>query len=213
MSPISLEINGSTSFFHAGTASWEDLTEEERAVSDSYHPNRRTEFATGRYCARMTMKKLGLKPVSIPIGVNRQPLWPADVTGSISHTKGLTGALMARKMDFRSVGIDIEGRRKVEPLLWHQLFTENEYRMLDLAGTNDAAELATLFFSLKESFYKMQFPLTGRFLDFRDVELQPMETGYRISVLQGLEQPEILRDHRLGFMYHEAFVITWALAE
>ncbi len=213
MSPLSLEIDRSTSFFHAGTAAWEDLTEEERTVSGSYHPHRRTEFATGRYCARMSMKKLGLKPVSIPVGPSRQPIWPADLTGSISHTKGLTGALIARKTDFRSVGIDIEGRRKVEPLLWHQLFTTNEWRLLDLADTNDGAELATLFFSLKESFYKMQFPLTGRFLDFRDVEIQPMESGYRISVLQGLEQPDILRDHRLGYRYHEGFVITWALAE
>jgi hypothetical protein len=59
----------------------------------------------------------------------------------------------------------------------------------------------------------MQFPLTRKFLDFRDVELQPMESGYRISVLQGLEQPDILGHHRLGYRYHEGFVITWALAE
>ena len=159
------------------------------------------------------MVELGAAPVSIPVGDNRQPVWPADITGSISHTKGLTGAILARRNDYRSIGIDIEGRTNVERMLWEQLFTMNELQMLDLAGTDAAAQLATLFFSFKESFYKMQFPLTRKFLDFRDVELQPMESGYRISVLQGLEQPDILGHHRLGYRYHEGFVITWALAE
>ena len=213
MSLISLEINRSTSFFHAGAAAWEDLTEEEKAASVSYHPSRRTEFATGRYCARRSMVELGAAPVSIPVGDNRQPVWPADITGSISHRMGLTGAIWARISDYRGIVIAIEGRTNVERMLWEQLFTMNELQMLDLAGTDAAAQLATLFFSFKESFYKMQFPLTRKFLDFRDVELQPMESGHRLSGLQGLEQPDILGHHRLGYRYHKGFVITWALAE
>ncbi len=38
----------------------------------------------------------------------REPLWPAGVVGSISHSGELAGAVVARASDAWSVGLDIE---------------------------------------------------------------------------------------------------------
>src|SRR6202022_3165764 len=53
---------------------------------------RRREFITARRCAREALAKLGYAPVPIRAGRKREPLWPAGLVGSITHTTGFRAA-------------------------------------------------------------------------------------------------------------------------
>ncbi len=173
---------------------------------------RLAEFRLGRQCAREALKSLGFEDVEIPIGEGRQPVWPDGICGSISHTSGLTGAILSSKEHHVSLGLDIERRRSVDGTLWNHLFTEDDRAILHAYGS-DLEEWATLFFSLKESFYKLQYPITGRFLDFPEVSLTPQGDGYIALWENRLDLPKILKSHRMGYLFTEDHVVTYALLE
>ena len=83
------------------------LAEAPRAlgpVSDA----RRREFARGRACARLAMQKLGVRPLPLLRGRERQPLRPSALCGSITHCDGYCAAVVARTRDLRTIGIDAE---------------------------------------------------------------------------------------------------------
>src|SRR5688572_25742384 len=69
---------------------------------------RRREFITTRRCAREALAKLGHAPVVIRSGPKREPLWPAGLVGSITHTTGFRAAAIAPRSVIGSVGIDAE---------------------------------------------------------------------------------------------------------
>lgn len=137
-----------------------------------FSPKRLGEFARGRYCAIKALEQLGITNAIIPIGENRAPIWPEGIVGSISHCDSLTGAIVAKKSECISLGLDIEEIGKVTPDLWDLVFTENE--KLYLFGLSEKEKIvnSTAIFSIKEAFYKFQFPLTNFFLDFLDVEVK-----------------------------------------
>ena len=188
------------------------LFEAEREHAIGFAEKRLTEFLTGRHCAREALKSLGVAACDIPVGEGRQPVWPEGVCGSISHATGLAGAIVSGKDRHLSLGLDIERRRSVDATLWDHLFTDKDKSLLQSA-TTDPDEQATLFFSLKESFYKLQYPLTGRFLDFLEVSLVPNEEGYRAVWQDGIELPDKLHRHRLGHRFTEGHVVTYAVLE
>jgi 4'-phosphopantetheinyl transferase EntD len=203
MSCFSPEIASVHAFFTDDTIGIGALLPEEAALTASFAGKRIRDFTTGRHCARMALRGLGLsEAMPIPVGEAREPCWPEGVTGSISHAEGLTGSMVAWTRDYRSIGLDIERYGAVEEALLPLVLTPNE---LEWVGGDTA--LATVIFSLKEAFYKMQFPLIRQFLDFREVETDSCLS--RIRVLK--EYPDI--GHRtLGHRIWQGHVITWALA-
>jgi len=174
----------------------------ERTLSAGFAEGRRREFATGRHCARRALRGLGLPEAEIGVGAHREPCWPAGVTGSISHASGLAGAMVALRSDYRSVGLDIERCGAVGQELLHLVLTAREREWVGVD-----TDLATRVFSLKEAFYKMQFPLTGRFLDFTDVETGPDLSSVRVL----RAHPETGR-HRLGQVVWEGYLVSWVLS-
>lgn len=179
------------------------LLPEEAGQTASFAGKRVRDFATGRHCARMALRGLGLPAdMPIPVGAGREPCWPEGVTGSISHAEGLTGSLVAWNRDYRSIGLDIERLGAVEEALLPLVLTPGE-----LAWVGGDTALATTVFSLKEAFYKMQFPLTRQFLDFRDVETDRELS--RIRILKAF--PEI-GSRTLGHRVWQGHIITWSLA-
>lgn len=205
---IQLEIPQVVSFFTDKTVSPDTLWPLERAVAVDFSSHRKAGFAAGRYCARNAMDSLGVRATDIPMGEGRAPVWPADLSGSISHRGGLAGALVSKKEFHPSIGLDIEERAAVERELWDILFTDAEQLRLERA--EHPREQATLLFSLKESYYKMQYPMTRSFLDFRDVELEETPEGLLIRRLKELSEPEPL--HVTGHRWTDGFIITWVLA-
>lgn len=142
------------------------LPEEAEGVAKAI-PARRLEFAAGRAAARMAMSDAGLAEAAVPTGPDRAPCWPPGMCGSITHTRGLAAALATRCTDWPSVGLDLEEARPMAHDLVDLIVSPG-----DCPGSVLPAPLAaTLLFSAKETAFKAQFPVTGLWLDFRDVAL------------------------------------------
>ena len=139
----------------------------ERAV-----PGRVREFAAGRACARVAMAQLGHAPVAVPSRPDRAPAWPTGLVGSITHTSGYCAAVVASASLYVGIGIDVEQVGTIDADLWSRLYTPTELDWLQ--GQSDAwrDEAAALLFCAKEAFYKSQYPSTGRWLEFDDVEVE-----------------------------------------
>ena len=84
---------------------------------------RAEEYAAGRLCARLLLREFGIRDFAIEVGAHRQPLWPEDFAGSITHTTGFCAAVVARKKCLRSVGIDAEIAGSVKTTLWRGICT------------------------------------------------------------------------------------------
>lgn len=157
-------------------------------------PARRAEFAAGRLAARRAMAALGLPPASIPMGLDREPLWPAGLEGSIAHASGIAVAVVRAG---RPLGIDIEEDAPLEPDLWPVICTPDELAHLPL---EDRGRFVRQIFSAKEAAYKAQFPLTRSLIGF-DMLILRLEGGgftarFRHSV-GGLVAGHELRGRRL----------------
>ena len=135
------------------------LPQEEEVVSSACE-KRKVDFLTGRYCARKSMKALGLDGVFIPVSPSRAPLWPSSVVGSITHTEGYCAAVVGLSKDYLSIGIDgqkITGGRISEGMKKLILRDDEEW--------SGDLEL-NLVFSAKEALYKCLNPLVNQFFGF-----------------------------------------------
>ncbi|MEE2861314.1 MAG: phosphopantetheinyl transferase [Pseudomonadota bacterium] len=150
---------------------------EEVAVRHAI-PARRQEFAAGRAVARAAMQDAGLEPAALPAGPDRAPRWPTGVAGSISHAAGVAAGLAGRSAVWAGIGLDIE---KAAPL------DADLAAIIRASGDCDGSELgadlsATLAFSAKEAAFKAQFPLTGLWLDHREVGVTLTPTSFTVVV-------------------------------
>ena len=189
------------------------LTEVEKKMTLGYSEKRLIDFSNGRYCAKKALLELGIEDVSILIGKNREPIWPEGIVGSISHCDTLTGAIVSRKADHISLGLDIEEIGRVTADLWPYVFTDKEIEYLNTLPIDQQELICTSIFSLKEAFYKFQFPITNLFLDFLDVEVQIPELN-RMVVLSGLiPSSSLIHNNKLIVQNYENTVISVVLSE
>jgi 4'-phosphopantetheinyl transferase EntD len=122
-------------------------------------------------------------------GRQRQPLWPTGVVGSITHCEGYCAAVVAYGKDFASIGIDAEPN---EPLPFGVLnLVSGKAERIWLQGA-PKGELCwdRLLFCIKESVYKVWFPITNAWLDFEQalVEVDPRASTFKATILH----PDIL---------------------
>jgi 4'-phosphopantetheinyl transferase EntD len=163
----------------------DELLPEERAHIRGAVASRRAEFATARLCARRGLAAMGIAPVPLVPAQDRAPTWPDGVVGSITHTHGYCAVVLGRSPPLRSIGLDVEGLRELEEGVVDLILTERERAWLGSQGdarSRSSLEQALLVFSAKEAFYKCQYPLTHRYLDFHDVELDVPPRDGRFSV-------------------------------
>lgn len=127
------------------------------------------EFATGRWCARLALADLG-GPADRPLLPDGRgaPRWPAGVTGSITHTTGWTGALLARTgrgSAVAAVGIDAEPARPLAPGVLDVVASDAERAHLArLGAAAPAVPWDVVLFCAKETAYKAWYPLAGTVL-------------------------------------------------
>lgn len=155
--------------------------EEAAQVADSV-TRRRVEFATGRLCARRALARLGIDTFILRNDARRMPQWPPGIVGSLTHTGDVPGGYcavaVARADAILTIGIDAEMADELPLHLWRLVLTSAEQGWLAAQDTERQGLLAKVIFSAKESFYKAQFPITGRGLGFHDVEVDlDMERG------------------------------------
>ena len=128
------------------------------------------------------MAALGQPALAIPSGSDRAPIWPDGIVGSISHCDSLAIAVVARRADGTlTLGVDIEVALPLEADLIDSICTPAEQRYLYSAG--NAGLMAKVIFSIKESVYKAQYPLTGKMLEFDEVETTLDLTAMRFSAI------------------------------
>jgi 4'-phosphopantetheinyl transferase EntD len=144
------------------------LPEEEPLIARSV-PKRRNEFVTVRYCARLALEQLGQPPTPILKGEKGEPCWPDGIVGSLTHTAGFRGAVVGRRTDVRSVGIDAEP---------HDVLPDGVLDAVSLAGERqeitalpDTLYWDRILFCAKEATYKAWFPLTKRWLGFEEAHI------------------------------------------
>lgn len=72
--------------------------------------SRQTEFLAGRYCAGIALGRLSPESprAVVGIGPGSAPIWPQGFVGSISHSKNLVSAVVARAQVADGIGFDIE---------------------------------------------------------------------------------------------------------
>ncbi|MGW5234376.1 4'-phosphopantetheinyl transferase family protein [Streptomyces nodosus] len=152
------------------------LYPEEEAVVARAVDKRRREFATVRACARQAMEKLGVPARPILPGERGAPSWPDGLIGSMTHCDGYCAAALARAGELVSLGIDAEPHDRLPDGVLDAISLPAERaRLRGLARSRPSVHWDRLLFSAKESVYKAWFPLTGRWLDFHeaDIELLP----------------------------------------
>lgn len=146
---------------------------------------RRAEFIAGRYCAQAALAQLIDSPgstnrdVTIGIGANRQPLWPSDFVGSITHTDGYASALVAPRNKVRALGLDSEVWIEADRAdnVQQQILTDAEIYANHQHLFDSPLHYLTLVFSAKESLFKCLFPLVNRFFDFHAAAIFPVSSG------------------------------------
>jgi 4'-phosphopantetheinyl transferase EntD len=147
------------------------LFPEEEALVARAVEKRRLEFAKGRECARNALASFGLGPAPLLSGESREPLWPADVVGSITHTRGFCAAAVARSVRYRGIGIDAEPADALEPEVARRVCESDEESGAAVPSLPREI-IPRLVFCAKEAVYKCQFPLTRTFLGFGDVAVE-----------------------------------------
>lgn len=145
---------------------------------------RRVEFAAGRYCAREAMRRIApdLAHQAIAIGEAREPLWPSGVIGSIAHTRGIAGAVIARAGERRGVAIDIERRMDANApaRIGSKIVGEGEMAHVVAQSGWDDEEALTLVFSAKECVYKALFGEVRRYFGFHAARIVAVDVAHGV---------------------------------
>ncbi|NNE63891.1 MAG: 4'-phosphopantetheinyl transferase superfamily protein [Gammaproteobacteria bacterium] len=163
--------------------------EEEKYVLNAVAA-RRAEFATGRYCARELLSKLGYVDTAIPVGPKREPLWPDNISGSISHDQGIAVAAISAEKHVSGLGVDLLGlESSVDDAASGLIADESEIssvgKMLHSASRCELQYVNPLLlvFSAKESAIKAVSPSLEHYLDFREIQIEPGASVLRARFL------------------------------
>jgi 4'-phosphopantetheinyl transferase EntD len=144
---------------------------EEAAISRAVGKRRR-EFTTARACARDALARLGVPAAPIVPGERGAPQWPPGVVGSMTHCRGYRAAAVARRRDLVTIGLDAEPDDALPDRVLDAIVTAGERAWLtELMTAQPQMSWDRLLFSAKESVYKAWFPLTGRWLGFKDAAI------------------------------------------
>ena len=144
------------------------LSNNERSLINDWAAARQQEFAAGRLCARRALVALGQPESELLRDAGGLPLWPKGVVGSITHSRGIAAAALrlARGPD-ALIGLDLEKTNRLSAGASRRVLHSLE---VDFAGGDQVR--ATILFSLKEAFYKAQFPRWGVEGNFQDLGLE-----------------------------------------
>ncbi|MFG3661691.1 4'-phosphopantetheinyl transferase [Streptomyces sp. NPDC047706] len=148
------------------------LYPEEVAIVARSVAKRRREFALVRGCARRAMEKLGVPPQAVLPGERGAPGWPAGLVGSMTHCEGYGAAALVRETDLASLGIDAEPHAPLPAGVLEVVALPGEQERLRLlTARHPGVHWERVLFSAKESVYKAWFPLTRKWLDFTEADI------------------------------------------
>jgi enterobactin synthetase component D len=134
---------------------------------------RQAEFLAGRVCARAALQQLDGLSFIPAIGEDRAPVWPAHISGSITHSTGRAAAIVAKKTHWRGLGMDLENLLNFERAerLAGEILTPPEMQRMAAGGNEHLALRVTLTFSVKESLFKALYPIVQKRFYFEHAEM------------------------------------------
>jgi len=130
---------------------------------------RRREFIAGRTAARHALKTLGLPPQAISM-IDRVPVWPPRVVGSISHCDTHAISVASFIDSYCAIGVDVESNNVLPADLTDLICSPSELKGGFSIESHLGCDLATLLFSAKESVYK-SLPSRYASIEFLDIEI------------------------------------------
>ncbi|RXF01361.1 4'-phosphopantetheinyl transferase superfamily protein [Pseudoalteromonas sp. PS5] len=175
--------------------------------------SRQSEFLAGRFCASQAVKSLNRSCKQIPIGENRQPIWPEGLLGSISHVDTSAICAAAIESEYEYLGIDIEHWMKedISNEIRDLVISQEEELAFKHSNFNDS-DLVTLLFSAKESLFKAIYKYVEKYFGFDAAKLVMLDTEKHLLELEIVE--DLSDKIRAGskftchFVLHEESVFT-----
>ena len=159
---------------------FERLPAEERGLlSEGASVKRRAQFANGRLACRAAFEQLGISPCPpVFMGARGEPLWPAGLTGTITHCEDYAAVALARTADAAALGLDVERcDRELRHDISKRVCQAREIAWAEEGGAKFSARIIALF-SAKESIYKAVYHLTGQPYRFKQMLLSPAAGGF-----------------------------------
>ncbi|MGZ0707234.1 4'-phosphopantetheinyl transferase family protein [Coraliomargarita sp. W4R53] len=144
-----------------------ELAESERALVGAWASHRQQEFASGRGCARHALLQLDVDSGDLLPDLDGIPRWPEGVLGCISHSRGIAMAVAARGGVPVVLGLDLEKTNRLSESAMKKVVHPLE---ADFVASDQVR--ASILFSLKEAFYKAQFPCWRTAGNFHDLALE-----------------------------------------
>lgn len=137
---------------------------------------RQAEFLAGRIAAQHALRRFGCPEVQVGRADDGQPLWPAAVTGSISHHTAVACCVVAATQDYCLLGVDVEQYMPADVAHATQalILQTGELEWLAHAAL-PLQGLVSLIFSAKESLYKALYPQVRRYFDFLDASIKALD--------------------------------------
>ena len=113
-----------------------------------------------------------LKACSVTSYRNTPPQWPAQIVGSISHTRNTAIAAVSSAHRHLAIGIDCESvfEADTSAKVCDLILSNNDKLQFNRERSNFCVSLTTVF-SAKESLFKALNPIIKRFFDFRDIDI------------------------------------------
>ncbi len=188
----------------------ENLHSEEVVIISKAIDKRRYEFSAGRLCARNALQQIGIDNCTLTQGENGEPIWPDQITGSISHSKKWAAAAVSTTKDIMAIGFDIETVNRISSDILKRIITEKEKELLDKNDKQKAQEYAALIFSAKEAIYKALSKLYNKTLRFNDVSIIPKEGSPEFEIELNYELTSFLKNVRpfCRYFIHENDIFT-----
>ena len=182
----------------------DEFLPQERQLVESWAPHRQREFAMGRMCARRALDSLAAGVAGLLPDADGIPQWPEGVVGSISHCRGVAMATVANSADCRLLGLDLEKINRLSAGAINKVLHPIE----ESFASGDQLK-ASILFSLKEAFYKAQFPKWRSVGNFRDLALDvDLANGAAKIIEMGSRfKPELLR-LRFRFRVVDDYVVS-----
>lgn len=133
---------------------------------------RQAEFLGGRLCVARALRAMEVNTeFPLPMKV-RLPVWPSDVTGSISHCSCLAVAVTAFQKAYITLGIDVETLINASSAQEIKDLVCNPQELILMNSSHLPGEqLLTLIFSAKETLFKALWHITRCHADFFSAEL------------------------------------------
>lgn len=137
---------------------------------------RKAAYLAGRFAAKLCLERLTVTAQDITVGNHREPIWPAEIVGSISHTANHATVVVSRKCYYESIGVDIERwLQAVDAKKISRSALRPNERALQVKSGFSYEEFTTLVFSAKESLFKALFPVTRSYFNFLNTEIISMD--------------------------------------